>query len=312
MAEAKEKEEVVVEEEGDVPKYEELWNDINSRTEELLNTMASFSDRTFFDAANYKARQNLEKTDYGKREFRNVGTAVRKVRTEMKRKFNEIKPREPQERKSTGKTGFNRLVLVDEDIRGFMKLSDWGLIGEADPDRVGVCTHAIVTRVFSNYVSTMQLLNPLKTSTWKADDRLRKIFAKDWEELGINPDSVKYTELQKLIARHITTVKKGMAEHRKEADYRKKLDDDGEYGKATMEVRDLRQSIDELAKAIRKHNDFLITCREEAPKLAPAYEKALKELVAQFDTKATEIKKKCAEYDFPIADNYPTRPKTVL
>ena len=300
------------EEQEEIEEHEKVWGGILGTIDKLLEGMESFSQRTFYEASNYKTRQKLEKTDPGKQDFRKVGTHVRKLRDGMKRQYNHVKPRDTQPRKSNGKTGFNRLVLVDAKMRKFMKLNDWGLVGEVEPDRVGVCTHAIVTRVISNYVACMKLLNPLNTSTWAADDALKELFSEDWEECGVNPKAVKYTELQKLIARHIQTVKEGMAEHRSEEDYRKKLNDDGEYGKATREIRDLRSEIADLSTDIIKHNDYLKTCRVGCTDLVPRYEKALRDLIAQFEEKAKTIKAKCSEYDFPISPEFPTQPRTVL
>lgn len=312
MAEAQPKEEEKPVEEEEVEEYQKCWDAIVNETNSLIETFESFSERTFHDSPTYKQRQGLEKSDPGKRDFGSIPTQIRRLKEGMKRKYNEVKPRDTAPRKTSNKTGFNRLVLVDKPLRDFMKLADWGLVGEVDPDRVGVCTHAIVTRGISNYVNLKQLTNPLKPATWSADAILRELFADDWKECGVNPQEVRYTGLQKLIARHITSVKEGTSEHRSEEHYRKKLDDEGEFGKATREIRDLRKELVDLSDSMVKRSDHLKTARDDCPALAGQYEASLKELIAAFDAKAAEIRKKCEEYDFPISATYPSRPRTVL
>lgn len=304
-------EEVDGEETEKLADYQKTWNAIEDLSNDILERINSFSKRTFNDASNYKARQNLEKTDPGKKEIKHLSAQVRSMVNGMKIQYTHLKPREAPIRKP-GANGFNRLVLLDNPFRTFMKSADWGLVGVADPDRVGVCTHALATRVIANYIACMMLNDPLKTSVWKADDNLKALFAGDWQELGINPNAVRYTDLQKLVARHITTAEKHTAEKRIEAEYRKKLDDEGEFGKATAEIRDLRKKIHDLGLDISKRNTHLDTCRKQCPPLVPAYERVLRERIAEFDAAAAEIQRKCRENDFAIHPSYPVRPRTLL
>jgi hypothetical protein len=309
-----------VEEDTATP-FERASKDLMKNLDDNITLIESFGKRTFDPASNYKAKQKLDKDAPGKQEFRSIATELRALRKEAERCHKAQLPpkkREPTAKAKTG--GFNRLVVVSEKMSKFMNLADWGLMSEVNPT-CGVATHALVTRVISNYVDLMGLANVGKTASWKANQQIRDLFsdpdpAKDaWTQSGVNPEAVKYTDVQKLIKTYMTTCKEGSHERRNEDAYRAKLNDEnGEFGKATHDVLSLRRQLDALHKQIDKDNKYLAKCRETRGNepIVKQYEAALQASIVKFDEAAKRVREACVKNNFTISPDYPRRPVTLL
>ncbi len=307
---------VAAHEDDEVAVHEKVHAEYQACISSIRATIESFSARTFFEAGNYKAKQGLEKTDPGKADFRGLGTKVGKLGKLGDRAYKSVKPAAKRSTTEKSKTsGFNRLVITSEALCDFMNCKDWGLTSEIEPKK-GVMTHGAVTRWFAIYIALNDCRNTEKDkkATWKANPALQALFKDQWAPENVNPNAVKYVEIQKLLKHHITTAAKGGYENRNEAQYRVKLDDEGEFGKATLTVLALKNNIDALATQIRKQSEHLATvrARQSSPAMIKGFEDELRISLAAFEKAGTEIRGLCGKNNFPIGASFPARPSTPL
>lgn len=303
-------------EEDEVTNHEKVHLEFQSSIASIRAQLDSFSARTFFEAGNYKSKQGLEKTDPGKADFRSLGTKIGKLGKLGDRAFKSVKPTAKRATTEKSKTsGFNRLVITSEALCNFLNCKDWGLTSEIEPNK-GVMTHGAITRWFANYIALNGCRNTEKDrkATWKADAKLLELFKDQWGPENVNPQAVKYVEIQKLLKHHITTAPKTGYENRNEAQYRSKLDDEGEFGKATLTVLALKNTIDDLATTIRKQSEHLATVRsrQSSPAMIKGFEDELRISLTAFDKAGKEIRELAGKNNFPISPMFPVRPATPL
>jgi hypothetical protein len=301
------------EEEIDESDLDKIWGELSGSFDDIIETLDGMGKRTFFDASNYKARQKLSKEDPGKKEFRAVITSMRKLKKAAEKKYKSQRPTKPRATSDKTKTaGFNRLVKLSPQLTKFMNCTDWGLVSEVDPTR-GVTSHGHVTRYLANYVELMHCHNKGESSSWKANAVLLELFKDEWERTGVNPNAVKYTDVQKLLKYHMETIKEGAHERRNETEYRKKLSDEtGEYGKPSKDILDHRKKLRELAAKIKKQNENLVSCRSrrQSQAITKTYEDALRASLKEFDETAVQVRAICQKNNFPMSPDYPVRPST--
>lgn len=305
-----------VPEDDEVADHEKVNAEFQACIASLRAQLDSFSARTFFEAGNYKSKQGLDKNDPGKAEFRSLGTKIGKLGKLGDRAYKSVKPTAKRSASEKSKTsGFNRLVITSEPLAQFLNCKDWGLTSEIEPNK-GVMTHGAITRWFANYIALNGCRNTEKDkkATWKADDKLLALFKDQWEVENVNPNAVKYVEIQKLLKHHITTAPKAGYENRNEQQYRSKLNDEGEFGKATLTVLALKNQIDELATQIRKQSEHLATvrARQASAAMIKGFEDELKTSLTAFDRAGKEIRDLCTKNNFPISPSFPVRPSTPL
>lgn len=279
--------------------------------DELLATQESFVKRLFGSAPNYRTKMGLPEGAPGKREFRTMNTTLRKLKGLGERQYKKSKPKQKRVTVSTT-TGFNRLVILSPALTKFMKLGDWGLVSPVDPTR-GVITHGAATRFMSIYVGINNLHNKGQKSTWKANAAIEELFAANWEECKVDKNAIQYTDVQKLLAKHMDSIAKDTAERRAEDQYRHKISDEGEYGKAVKSVLDLRKLVEDQSKDVLKDNDHVLVCQNDRPgqAIGSKFLAQLKTSVAQYDKLAAELRTACKAADFDIAADFPLRPKIV-
>lgn len=305
----------VVEEEHEEVSATELeisWQTFSKEVEDLITTQESFVKRLFGSATNYRTKLNLPSTAPGKREFRHIQTLLRQILAQGERQYKKSQPKVKRTNVSTT-TGFNRLVILSAKLTAFMKLSDWGLVSPVDPTR-GVCTHGTVTRYISNYVALNNLHNRGQKSTWRADQKIVDLFSEEWVTTKVDPNNIQYTDVQKLVTSHMASIKSGSAEQKAEEQYRVKIAETGEYGKAAAEVLRLRKRIEDLAEQVTKDNEYVHVCRTDRPgqPIGDRYLEKLKLSVAEFDKTAAELKAACKAGDFDSAPDFPFKPRTIL
>ncbi len=297
----------------DVPEYEKQNVVLSSTIADIIALVESFSKRLFTSASNYKQKMELDSDAPGKKEFRQFNSQVRKLLKHTTKLYKQQKPKAKKDTSSSKHTGFNRIVHASAKMTKFMLLGDWALLSEVNPE-LGVVTHGLITRYISNYVITNSLHNKEKTSTWVADPALLELFKDEWVKEGVDPKNVKYTDVQKLIKHHMSSVPDKARDDRHESEYRKKLDDDGEFGGATKKILEHRKELDTLAILITKRNKVLVNCRDKRLNqgITKEYEELLKADITKHGVLAKEIKTKCENYGFSIAASYPTTPSTCL
>ena len=292
---------------------EVLWGEFELKCQELIDANESFSKRLFGTSANYRKKMGLSENAPGKKEFRRIQTLVRGIRTEGERVYKKHKPKKPREA-SNGTTGFNRLVVCTPELTKLMKLADWSLVSTVNPSQ-GIATHGDVTRHIAIYAALNNLHNRGQNATWRADEDIRSTFKNEWAVKGVDPNAVQYTDVQKLIAPHMTTIQKGTVEQRNESVYRAKLNKEtGEYGKAVHTVMNLRKELDEIQTNIHKSSGHVISCREhrKGQPILAQYETKLRNLLVQWDGVATKMRDACKSGDFKVAPEFPIKPKTAF
>ena len=303
-------------EDDEVANHEKVAAEFQACIASLRAQVDSFSARTFFEAGNYKSKQGLDKSDPGKADFRALGTKIGKLGKLGDRAYKSVKPAAKRSTSEKSKTsGFNRLVITSEALCAFLNCKDWGLTSEIEPNK-GVMTHGAITRWFANYIALNGCRNTEKDkkATWKADAKLLELFKDQWVPENVNPQAVKYVEIQKLLKHHITTAPKAGYENRNEQQYRSKLNDEGEFGKATLTVLALKNTIDELATRIRKESEHLATvrARQASAAMIKGFEDELRTSLAAFDKAGKEIRELCGKNNFPVNASFPVRPATPL
>ena len=301
----------------DPSKHDQAYAEFQEAINNAAATIEALSARTFHDSSNYKTRQNLGKEDPGKQDFRTIATCIRRLGKHGERAYKSVRPasKRPQTEKSKT-SGFNRLVIVQPDLAKFMGLGNWGLTSDVRPD-LGVATHKTITRFFSIYIALNGCRNTdtTKKATWKADDRLRKLFEQWWQSEGVNPNAVKYVEIQKVLKHLFKTADKDSHEFRNQDTYRAKLDEEtGEFGKALVEIMEKKNRLDELSDLIAKQSQTLATVRIRgtAATMVAGYENELRNSLKEFDEIGRQIREQCRKVEFPVAQNYPVRPVTAL
>ena len=306
-----------------LPDYERIWRQIRDESDDICATIDAMKDRTFFEGSSYKKRMGLEREDPGKQQFRSLQTAVRGLKKEAERMYKSKRPKQKREPKEGGNSthGFNRLVITSPALAEFMRLADWNVSSQIRRD-CGIVTHGIITRWICNYVALMNLRNPSKTATFKADAALKKLFDyKDgWKLKNVDPEAISYTDLQKLIALHMATAPAQNFDLRSDEDYRKQLVDDesaapNSLGVVSKTIHTLRGAREDIYKDILKYNRFYKQAqKDEALKgtLAPLYKKTLEDLVASYAAKTDEMVKVCDENGIPYSQDITVKLVTAL
>ena len=304
---------VPVDEEEELPEYEKQYLILKSTTVDLKATIESYSKRLFGSAANYKAKMELADDAPGKNAFRTISARVTALQKMIEKLFKQQSPKVKKEAGTTKHTGFNRIVLASPAMTAFMKLADWGVLSEVNPE-MAVVTHGLITRYISNYVILNNLKDPKNKSVWAADDVLLKLFTPQWEGEQVNPKAVRYTDVQKLIKHHMTKVPDGGHEIRNADTYRAKLDDEGEFGGATKQVLELRKTLDAIEEVAQKRAKVFAHCKTNRPGqgITKEYEELLKLDLVQFDKIAAEVRSKCENFGFDVSPKYPLRPAANL
>uniref|UniRef100_A0A6C0CH24 Uncharacterized protein n=1 Tax=viral metagenome TaxID=1070528 RepID=A0A6C0CH24_9ZZZZ len=298
--------------------YESLTRSIAS----AKRLVEAFSTRLFKPATNYKKVQGFEDGAPGKKNFISMAAKIGALQKDVD-KMHRTHTKKPRPPGSNEKTGFKRLVLVSEELSKFMGLAEWDVMSEAHPDR-GVITHAVVTRFISNYTALM-CLKTGSTSAWTADPALEQLFSKTkitdesgkvavvdvWEKEGVNRKSASCPDLQKLLKYHMEKLLPMSTEMRKEAFYRDKSADTGEFGSATKKIFDLRHRLASAEAQIEKNNRMWTNCCKKRPGqgVTIEYERIVKENVEEFKKVGAEIRTSCDNYGFTYAPQYPALPK---
>lgn len=299
--------------EEEIPEYEKQYLILKSSITDLKATIDSYSKRLFGTAANYKSKMELKDDAPGKNAFRAIIARVTALGKMCDKLYKQQCPKVKKEAGTTKHTGFNRPVLASPAMTAFMKLADWGLLSEVNPEQ-GVVTHGLITRYVSNYVDINDLKNPDKPSNWAADATLLKLFEGLWDKEGVNPKAANYTDIQKLVKYHMSKLPEGGHEARNIADYYVKLDDEGEFGGATKTVLELRKTLVALEEVAAKRAKVYTHCKKERPTqgITKEYAEILKQDLAQFDKVAADIRGKCENFGFEFSKNYPRRPAAGL
>jgi hypothetical protein len=312
-----------------VPKEEEL-SAVDEIYESLTRSIANakklvgdvFPQRLFRPAADYKKKQGFEKDAPGKKQFISMAAKIGALQKDVDKMYR-THTKKARPAGSNEKTGFKRLVLVSEELSKFMGLDAWGVMSEARPER-GVVTHAVVTRHVSNYTALM-CLKTGSTSHWAADKAIEELFSRTkitddtgksavvdvWDKEGVNRKSASCPDLQKLLKYHLEKLLPMSAEMRKEAFYREKSADEGEFGSATKKIFDLRKRLTAAEANIEKANRMWANCCKKRPGqgITLEYERIVKESVAEFQKIGAEIRTNCDNYGFTYAPQYPVLPK---
>lgn len=299
--------------------YESLTRSI-ANAKKLIGDV--FPQRLFRPGADYKKKQGFAKDAPGKKQFISMAAKIGALQKDVDKMFR-THTKKARPAGSNEKTGFKRLVLVSEELSKFMQLAEWDVMSVARPDR-GVVTHAVVTRHVSNYTALM-CLKTGQTSAWAADKALEELFAKTrvtdesgkttvidvWDKEGVNRKSASCPDLQKLLKYHLEKLAPMSAEMRKEAFYREKSADDGEFGSATKKIFDLRKRLATAEATIEKANRMWANCCKKRPGqgVTAEYERIVKESVAEFQKIGAEIRTNCDNYGFTYAPQYPVLPK---
>ena len=298
------------------------WADFNSTCKDLIARSEDFSKRLFQEAGNYKSKQGLQKDEPGKQDFRSLGTGIRRLQKHGEKAYKKSKPAAKRKQSEKAKSsGFNRIVITSEKMAVFLCCSDWDLSSAVTPNR-GVVTHGYVTRYFNNYLALNGCRNPKppktegkkEKATWHADERLKALFADEWEKEGVDPMKAKYVDLQKLLKHHMVTAAADSHEKRNEERYRKVLNDDGKLGKATKDVLTLRNELDKLATKTLSQSKTLATARSRPThaSLVPGYTAELQGSVARYNELGQQIRSICQTNNFQIIANYPPPLSTAL
>ena len=295
-------------EEEEVPEYEKQYNIIRATTTDLRSTIESYSKRLFGTAANYKAKMELADDAPGKNAFRAIAARVTQLQKMADKLYKQQKPKAKKEPGASKHTGFNRMVLMSPKMTTFMKLADWGLLSEVNPEQ-GVATHGLATRYVSGYAKLNALGDAKNKTIWVADATLLELFKDEWEKESVNPKAVRYTDVQKLLKHHMSKVPEGGHEVRNADTYRPKLDDDGEFGGATKQILDLRKTLEALEEGIVKREKIFAHCKKNRPTqgITKEYAELLKTDLVQFDRIAAEVRSKAENFGFDISPNYPIR-----
>jgi hypothetical protein len=299
--------------------YESLTRSIAS-AKKLVGDV--FPQRLFRPGSDYKKKQEFPKDSPGKKQFISMAAKIGALQKDVDKMYR-THTKKARPAGSNEKTGFKRLVLVSEELSKFMGLVEWDVMSEARPER-GVVTHAVVTRHVSNYTALM-CLKTGQTSAWSADQAIEQLFSKTritddtgktttvdvWDKEGVNRKSASCPDLQKLLKYHLEKLAPGSTEMRKEAYYREKSADDGEFGSATKKIFDLRKRLATAEANIEKANRMWANCCKKRPGqgVTIEYERIVKENVEEFKKIGAEIRTNCDNYGFTYAPQYPVLPK---
>lgn len=285
------------------------YDSLSKTISEITALVKSFSGRLFKPNANYKKIQKLPAEAPGKKQFIMFASKVAALQKHADKLYG-THNKKKRETSVDQKTGFNRLILASPKLTTLMKLQDWGLASEARPDR-GVVVQRDVTRFCSNYIDLHCLKNPHEPSKWAANPEIEDLFKDEWEKKGINRSSIQYIEIQKLLVPHMDKIVEGSVEQRKEAYYREKCDDNGEFGGATKKIFDLRKQLEVLYDQVEKKNDVLNWCRTHRPgqTVTADLEVDLRASVTEFRKVGAEIRASADAYGFTYSKEYPRTPK---
>jgi len=289
----------------------------------ILDTVASHSTRFFGTAGGYQKAFGLPEEAPKKKEFTNIKKLVRGLLKHETKKYNSVTTKDRRDADGNPRprrTGMSRLVLCSPQLTKFMKLRDWNLMSDTNPER-GYCTHGKVTTYIADYIKLNMLQDGSNAQCWKADKPILDLFGLAQFKLkGVDPNAVRFIDIQKLMARdkanpndegHLLSIKTGTLPAEVEADIRHKCSDDAEseFGGAIHKVHNLRTELKTASEAYIKTIKYSDAAKATRPgqEIAKLWEAEVANLEASYVKKAAEIRKCAESFNFSIATAFPPK-----
>lgn len=300
-----------------------VHDEFTAISKHMLETIASYSARMFGESNSYAKTMKLPADAPKKKELVHILSAIRGLIKDEKKLYN-AKTRGNKRNEggqTTKKTGVSRIVRCSVKLSKLLRLADWGLMSETHP---GECygTHGTITGGLANYVKLNALQNPDAPSFWSANDEvIETIGLETFARKGLDPKRLRFIDWQKLLAGdkedpvrypgHLTSIKKGTLDEKKENEIRNKCagNAEGEIGGAVRKVYELRGELKEIVDAYGKHLRARDACREARPGqgVTAMWEAEIVADEANYVKKAAEVRKAAESFNFSISPAYPPK-----